>query len=49
MGRWIKEGRIKWQETILEGIESVPKAFFGLFKGDNVGKMLVNVGPDSAI
>lgn len=49
MGRWIKEGRMKWRETILEGIENAPKAFVGLFKGDNVGKMLVKIGPDPAI
>ena len=49
MGRWIKEGRVKWKETILEGIESAPKAFVGLFRGDNLGKMLVKIAPDSAI
>ncbi|SPJ14089.1 putative NADP-dependent oxidoreductase YfmJ [Syntrophobacter sp. SbD2] len=46
MGRWIREGRIKWKETVVEGIESAPKAFIGLFEGENFGKMLVKVGPD---
>ena len=49
MGQWITEGRIKWKETIIEGIENAPKAFIGLFKGENLGKMLVRIGPDSTV
>lgn len=49
MANWVSEGRIKWKETILEGIENAPKAFLGLFKGENFGKMLVKIGPDPAI
>jgi NADPH-dependent curcumin reductase CurA len=49
MVKWVDEGRIKWKETVLEGIENAPKAFLGLFKGENFGKMLVKVGPDPAI
>jgi NADPH-dependent curcumin reductase CurA len=44
MTKWVKEGKMKWRETILEGIERAPEAFIGLFKGDNFGKMLVKVG-----
>jgi len=43
---WIREDKIKWKETIFEGIENTPKAFIGLFTGENLGKMLVRVGPD---
>jgi hypothetical protein len=46
MGKWIAEGRIKWKETIVDGIENAPEAFIGLFKGENFGKMLVRIGPD---
>jgi NADPH-dependent curcumin reductase CurA len=46
MGPWIAGGKIKWQETVLEGIGNAPKAFLGLFRGDNTGKMLVRLGPD---
>ncbi len=46
MSNWIKEGKIKWKETILEGIENAPKAFLGLFTGENLGKMLVKLDPD---
>jgi NADPH-dependent curcumin reductase CurA len=43
MGRWIAEGKIKWKETIVEGIENAPNAFTGLFKGENFGKMIVKM------
>lgn len=43
MSRWIKEERIHWKETILQGLENAPKAFCGLFTGDNFGKMLVKL------
>ncbi|MCY3901635.1 MAG: NADP-dependent oxidoreductase [Caldilineaceae bacterium] len=40
---WMKEGRLKWEETVFEGIERAPEAFIGLFHGENLGKMLVKV------
>ncbi len=43
MGRWLAEGRIKWEETIFDGIESAPAAFLGLFDGKNTGKMIVRL------
>ncbi len=46
MARWIGEGRIKWKETIVEGLENAPRAFTGLFKGENFGKMLVKIGSE---
>jgi NADPH-dependent curcumin reductase CurA len=49
VGQWIAEGRIKWRETIVDGIENAPRAFIGLFKGENLGKMLVKVGPHPAV
>ncbi|MEG9861956.1 MAG: NADP-dependent oxidoreductase [Parvularculales bacterium] len=49
MGQWITEGKIKWRQTVDEGIEKAPEAFLKLFTGDNFGKMLVKVGPDPAI
>ena len=45
MGKWIAEGKLKWKETIVDGIENAPEAFIGLFKGENLGKMIVKVGP----
>jgi hypothetical protein len=49
MSHWIRECRIKWKETVLDGIESAPDALIGLFGGENFGKMLVRVGPDPAV
>jgi NADPH-dependent curcumin reductase CurA len=46
MSQWIAEDRIRWHETIIEGIENAPTAFIGLFKGANLGKMIVKIGPD---
>ena len=47
MAKWIAEGKIKWKETVVDGIENAPKAFTGLFKGENFGKMIVKIGPDA--
>lgn len=43
MSQWIQEGKIKWEETVYEGIENAPDAFMGLFTGDNLGKMVVKL------
>ena len=48
MGQWLAAGRIKWQETVVEGLERAPQALIGLFKGENAGKMLVKIGPSPA-
>jgi NADPH-dependent curcumin reductase CurA len=48
MVAWTAAGKMKWHETILDGIDKAPEAFIGLFKGDNLGKMLVRLGPDKA-
>lgn len=45
--KWVKEGKIKYRENIVEGFENTPKAFLGLFKGENIGKQLVKVAEKS--
>jgi hypothetical protein len=49
MKQWIMDNKIVWKETIFEGLQNAPQAFIGLFKGENLGKMLVRVGPNPAI
>lgn len=44
MSQWIKDGKIKWEETIEHGIDKAPAAFLSLFTGGNTGKMLVKLG-----
>jgi NADPH-dependent curcumin reductase CurA len=46
VGAWVREGKLAYRETIVDGFENLPQAFVGLFHGDNVGKMLVRVSPD---
>jgi NADPH-dependent curcumin reductase CurA len=41
---WVAQGKVKWKETVFDGIEQAPDAFLGLFKGENLGKMLVKLG-----
>jgi NADPH-dependent curcumin reductase CurA len=48
MGAWIADGKIRWEETIVEGIQYAPQAFLGLFTGENMGKMLVRLNPDAS-
>ncbi len=43
MTQWIKDGAVKWEETVQNGIENAPRAFLDLFAGANTGKMLVKL------
>ena len=43
MTGWLKEGRVKYQETILDGFERAPEGLIGLFAGLNTGKMLIRI------
>jgi len=44
---WLKDGRLKYRESIIEGIENAPRAFRGLLRGENFGKQLIKVAdPD---
>lgn len=42
----LSQGKIKFQESVYDGLEKAPEAFIGLFKGENFGKAVVRVGPD---
>jgi NADPH-dependent curcumin reductase CurA len=43
MAGWLREGKLKYREDIVDGFENLPKAFIGLFHGENTGKRLVKV------
>jgi NADPH-dependent curcumin reductase len=43
MTAWLREGKIKHKEDVVEGLASAPSAFMGLLKGKNFGKLLVHV------
>jgi NADPH-dependent curcumin reductase CurA len=43
MSGWMREGKLTWKETVENGIENAPAAFLKLFKGENLGKMLVKL------
>ncbi|WP_332772606.1 NADP-dependent oxidoreductase [Phenylobacterium sp.] len=43
MAGWLKDGKVKYQETILDGIADAPSALIGLMEGKNSGKMLVRL------
>jgi NADPH-dependent curcumin reductase CurA len=49
MSGWMKEGKVRDEETVVEGIENAPAAFMGLLRGENRGKMLVKVGPETPV
>jgi NADPH-dependent curcumin reductase CurA len=44
LGQYVREGKIKYRETVTDGIENAPRAFIGLLKGENFGKQVVRVG-----
>jgi NADPH-dependent curcumin reductase CurA len=47
MTGWLKSGKLKFQETILDGFERAPEGLIGLFEGRNSGKMLIRVADDT--
>jgi NADPH-dependent curcumin reductase CurA len=43
---WLKQGRLTYREDIVVELENAPRAFLGLFRGENSGKLIVRVGAD---
>jgi NADPH-dependent curcumin reductase CurA len=46
VGRWLRDGRIKYREHRIKGLENAPAGLIGLLKGENFGKALVAVSED---
>jgi NADPH-dependent curcumin reductase CurA len=43
---WLKQGPLTYREDIVAGLENAPRAFLGLFRGENFGKRIIRVGED---
>lgn len=43
MSQWLSEGKIKYREDVVQGLENAPQAFIGLLEGRNAGKLVVKV------
>ena len=46
IAQWIREGRVKYKEDVVEGLENAPRAFIGLMRGENFGKLLIKVSDE---
>jgi hypothetical protein len=42
---WVRQGKLKYREHFVDGLERAPAALIGLLQGKNFGKMVVRVGP----
>jgi len=47
--QWLREGRLRYREDIVVGLENAPEAFLGLLRGRNFGKLVVRVGDDPTV
>lgn len=43
IARWLRDGKITYRETILDGFENAPRAFISMMQGGNIGKQLVRL------
>jgi NADPH-dependent curcumin reductase CurA len=43
MAAWIGKGQLKYREDVVHGIDKAPRAFIGLLRGENFGKLLVKM------
>jgi NADPH-dependent curcumin reductase CurA len=43
---WVQEGKLRYHESVAEGLENAPQAFIDMLKGGNVGKQLVRIAGD---
>jgi NADPH-dependent curcumin reductase CurA len=43
VGPWVRDGRLKYRETVVEGVENTLDAFLGVLQGANTGKMIVRL------
>lgn len=46
VSQWLREGKLRYREDVVSGLENAPRALLGLFSGENVGKRIVRVSAD---
>jgi len=46
LAAWLRDGKIRYRENVVDGLENAPDAFIGMMQGDNIGKQLVRVKPE---
>ncbi|AXA54810.1 NADP-dependent oxidoreductase [Pseudomonas thivervalensis] len=46
MAPWVRDGKVKFREDVVDGLENAPQAFIGLLEGRNFGKLVVRVAQD---
>lgn len=46
MAPWVRDGKVKFREDLVDGLENAPQAFIGLLEGRNFGKLVVRVAQD---
>jgi NADPH-dependent curcumin reductase CurA len=43
MTAWVRDGKVRFREDVVDGLENAPAAFIGMLRGDNFGKLVVRV------
>ena len=46
LAEWVKAGKLKYSESVVEGLANAPAAFRGLLRGENLGKQLIAVAKE---
>jgi len=49
MSGWITDGKVKYREDFVDGLENAPDAFIGLLEGKNFGKLVIRISPDPTL
>ena len=43
MGNWVTQGKVRYREEMIDGLEQAPAAFVGLLKGEAFGKRVIKL------